>query len=299
MWVDRTGAVTGRAVPELVANPRDPRLSPDGQRLLLITGPEDDGNLWSYDLRGRPPIPLALENNNRFPVWSPDGRQVVFLADPANAALPATRTGVMTVAADGTESAPRSLRTNDYGPQFWSAAGELILIRRGPDIVAAPADATAEVRILVAPGSPAYDPMLSPNGRWLAYVSHRTGREEIWVQGYPDGAPVRVSSNGGHEPLWSADGRELFYRQADAIMAVNVDADASAEFSFTAPQRLFGNSSVIRNGPGSRSYDVARDGRFLMIMPNDTAAAAAAAASIIVVQNFAEEVKQRARPSGR
>jgi hypothetical protein len=141
--------------------------------------------------------------------------------------------------------------------------------------------------------------MLSPNGRWLAYVSHRTGREEIWVQGYPDGAPVRVSSNGGHEPLWSADGRELFYRQGDPIMAVGVDADASTEFSFTAPQRLFVSSSVVRNGPGSRSYDVARDGRFLMIMSNETAAAAAAAGSIVVVQNFAEEVKQRVRPTGR
>ena len=82
-----------------------------------------------------------------------------------------------------------------------------------------------------------YDPALSPNGRWLAYASNRTGQTEVWVKGYPDGAPLRVSRNGGYEPRWSLDGRELFYLQGRSMMAIAVETEA--EFSFDAPVELF------------------------------------------------------------
>jgi Tol biopolymer transport system component len=287
VWVDRAGEITGRAVPELVANPRDPRLSPDGQRLLLVTGAENDGDLWSYDLRGRPPIPLALPNDNRLPVWSPDSRQVAFLA--------LGTIGVMTIAADGSQRAPQMLRAGAASPHAWSAVGELILLRPPGDIVAMPAASTDEVRNVVASDSAENDPALSPDDRWLAYVSNRTGQNEIWVQGYPDGVPLRVSSGGGYEPKWSADGHELFYRQGDAMMAVAVET--SAEFSFAAPQRLFSGPYAQRPQAFSRDYDVARDGRFLMILAED--GAPPAPTSIVVVQNFAEEIRQRVRPSGQ
>jgi Tol biopolymer transport system component len=287
VWVDRAGQVTGRAVPELVTNPRDPRLAPDGQRLLLVTGPENDGDLWSYDLRGRPPIPLALPNDNRFPVWSPDGRQVAFLSVGG---------GVMTLASDGTERAPRLFRTDNVSPQNWSAAGELILVRATGDIAATPDTPTGELRDIVASASAEIDPALSPDGRWLAYISDRTGQSEIWVQSYPDGVPVRVSSTGGLEPLWSADGRELFYRQGDVVMTVAIEA--GAEFSFAAPQPLFSGPYILRPASGARAYDVGRDGRFLMILLGDENTAAAPA-SIVVVQNFGEEIRQRLRPSAQ
>jgi Tol biopolymer transport system component len=291
VWVDRTGQVTGRAVPDLVANPRDPRLSPDGTRLLLVTGPENDGHLWNYDLSGRPPIPLALSTDNQSPVWSPDGKQIAFHTLPLNATV--------TLLADGSERTPRSLSSELYvDPHVWSAAGELVVTRFGNrgDIAAIPVAATGEVRDVAATDSSEYDPALSPNGRWLAYVSDRSGQNEIWVQEYPEGAPVRVSSNGGHEPLWSADGRELFYREGDAVMVVAVETDD--EFSFAAPTLLFSGPYVQRSGSVSRGYDVARDGRFLMILQGEENRAVAPA-SIVVVQNFGEELKQRVRPSGR
>jgi hypothetical protein len=289
VWVDRTGKVIGRAVPDLIANPRDPRLSPDGNRLLLVTGQENDGDLWSYDLSGRPPIPLALPNDNRSPVWSPDGKQVAFFVREMST--------VMAVAADGSERTPRPLRAQSAAPQVWSAAGELLLVTLiPPDIVATPAAPTGEVRNVVASESFEFDPALSPNGRWLAYVSNRTGQAEIWVQAYPEGVPVRVSSNTGYEPLWSADGRELFYRQDAAVMAVAVET--GNEFSFASPKPLFSGPYVQRPNTGARGYDVARDGRFLMILPGDENRASALA-SIVVVQNFGEELKQRVRPSGK
>ncbi len=149
------------------------------------------------------------------------------------------------------------------------------------------------MRNIVASDSTENDPALSPDGRWLAYLSNRTGRGEIWVQAYPEGVPVRVSDAGGHEPLWSADGRELFYRQGDAVMAVAVET-TGAEFSFAAPQRLFSGPYVQNPLPTSRTYAVARDGRFLMIMPSEQSVASAPA-SIVVVQNFAAEIERRTR----
>ena len=107
---------------------------------------------------------------------------------------------------------------------------------------------------------------------------------------------MRVSSNTGYEPLWSADGRELFYRQDAAVMAVAVET--GNEFSFAAPKPLFSGPYLQRPNQGARGYDVARDGRFLMILTGDENRTAAPA-SIVVVQNFGEELKQRVRPSGK
>ncbi len=287
VWVDRTGQTMGRAVRELVDNPRDPRLSPDGQRLLLVTGPENDGDLWVHDLRDRPAIPLALAGDNRVPAWSPDGRQVAFLSLGS--------AEVRTLAADGSERVPRSLRPEVLAPQVWSVTGDLILTRPGDILVTATGSSTGEVRPLVATDSVEGDPALSPDGGWLAYVSNRTGRGEIWVQPYPEGVPVRVSSGGAFEPQWSTDGRELFYRNGNAVMAISVQP--GAEFSFAAPQTLFSGQFIQRPGPAGRGWAVAPDGRFVMLVLSDDNVAPSPA-SIVVVQNFAEEIKRRVRPSG-
>ena len=289
VWVDRSGNAVERAVPEVLPVPRDPRLSPDGTRLLVVTGAQNDGDLWSYDLGGRPAIPLALPGDNRFPTWSPDGKLVAFSTLGSGVAL-------YTVPADGSTLTPQRVGAgNSQGvPHAWSGDGYLIIVSSptSPDINAVRADGTGDVRPVVASGYRETDPALSPDGRWLAYVSDRTGREEIWVQGYPDGVPVRVSSTGGYEPQWSADGRELFFRVLDAMMAVAVET--GSEFSFNAPQRLFAGPYQQRPALGTRGYAVARDGRFLMILP-EAQSGASEPKSIVVVQNFTEEIKRATR----
>jgi len=293
VWVDRRGAVVERALSDLVSNPRDPRLSPDGTHLLLVTGAFTDGDIWSYDLGGRPPIPLALPSDNGYPVWSPDSQRIVFARFQG-------APEIFTVLADGSMLTPQSLRgpTPIGVPHVWSNAGDLILTSLGGsgDIVAVSASSVGEVRPILTSEFAEYDPALSPDGRWLAYVSDRTGAAEIWVQGFPDGVPVRVSRSGGYEPRWSHDGRELFYWQGSAMMAVDVKTDGA--LGFGTPVQLFSGRYYTNPERGSRSYDVARDGRFLLMLPENESPAAAPR-SIVVVQNFSEELKQRVRPSGK
>jgi serine/threonine protein kinase/Tol biopolymer transport system component len=284
VWVDRQGQVVGRAVNEPLIHPRDPRLSPDGKRLLLVTGLSADGDLWSYDLGGRPPVPLAVLNNNESPVWSPDGKQVVFsMGEMSLQMLPA----------DGSVSEPRVLPARGQ-PQVWTTSGDLIFLWPPlvSDILAAPAGAVNASRGIVTSEYDEFQPALSPDGRWLAYVSDRTGQNEIWVQRYPNGGPVRVSSNGGTDPQWSADGGEIFYRQETALMAVAVQA--AQELTFTPPQRLFSLPYAAQT-TRSRSYAVTPGGRFLMFQPVNEGRALPPG-RIVVVQNFGEEVKQRVRP---
>jgi len=289
VWVDRRGNVIGRAVPDVVVNGRDPRLSPDGKHLLLVTGPIAGGELSNYDLGGRPPQPLARANSYSSPVWDPMGREVAFTMDP--------NSRVLTLPADGAASARQTLNVRGL-PQAWSAAGELLVQwpMGNPDILATSVHGSGDARKIVASEYGEFHPALSPSGRWLAYVSNRTGQNEIWVQGYPDGAPMRVSSNGGDEPLWSFDGRELFYRRAQAMMVVAA-SNTGNDFSFAPPKELFTGPFSSAAGAVERSYDVSRDGRFLMLQPADSKSARTTA-SIVVVQNFIEELKRRVRRSG-
>ncbi len=289
VWVDRAGNKIGPAIGETIDNPRDPAVSPDGTRLLLTTGPDGDGDLWSYDLRGRPPIRLAVADDVRMGVWSPDGREVAFTVLSAGAPT------VHSVLANGSTLLPRPLGAEPVtgGTRDWTPSGDIVLLKAPlptANITAIPFSG-GEMRDVVVTEYAEFDPAVSPDGRWLAYASDRTGRNEIWVQGYPDGASaVRVSSNGGVEPRWAADGQELYYLEVNAMMAVAVET-AGSELAFSAPERLFAGPYLAAQPATAMSYDVAPDGRFLMIeLPGG---ADAAPGNIVVVQNWGEELKRR------
>ena len=118
-------------------------------------------------------------------------------------------------------------------------------------------------------------------------MSDQTGTLEVWVRPFPGpGAPVRVSPDGGRNPVWSRDGRELFYENGPKVLSTPVVTQES-DLRLGTPRMLFEGGFV----PGSaRSFDVGPDGRFLMIEANDTATSA----SIVVVQNWFEELKRLA-----
>ena len=130
----------------------------------------------------------------------------------------------------------------------------------------------------------------SPNGRWLAYSSNESGRSEVYVRPFPGlGGTSQVSTEGGAEPVWSRDGRELFYRGSDGVMAVPVSTQAAA-FAAGLPRRLFADH-FEPTGTGTGGYDVSLDGRrFLMISPAEPELPVA---QINLVLGWFDEVRQR------
>jgi serine/threonine-protein kinase len=143
-------------------------------------------------------------------------------------------------------------------------------------------------------------PHVSPDGRWIAYMSNESGKNEIYVRPFPnvDGGRWQVSTSGGDRPLWSSDGRELFYQNGDAVMAVPVKAEPT--FNPGTPKILFRGTFASGN-PRGNSWDISSDGkRFLMMKaaPQTTETAPAAPAfelprRINIVLNWTEELKQR------
>jgi dipeptidyl aminopeptidase/acylaminoacyl peptidase len=141
-------------------------------------------------------------------------------------------------------------------------------------------------------------PQISPNGRWIAYVSDESGQHEIFVRPFPDvnKGKWQVSEGGGHSPLWSPDGRELFYRNGESVMVASVETESS--FSFGSRKNLF-RGAYVSDNYGSvivRSWDLHPDGkRFLMIkeLPGDVTSEEASRQKFNVVVNWFEELKQR------
>jgi hypothetical protein len=131
-------------------------------------------------------------------------------------------------------------------------------------------------------------PAFSPDGKWLAYVSDESGRGEVYVQPFPGpGGKWVISTDGGREPAWSVDGRELYFRQGDALMAVPVTASAS-EFKAGRPAALF--SARYEQMDGTRNYDVSPDRLSFVAVRNE---GAAETNQLNVVLNWFAEVRAR------
>jgi len=289
VWVDREG----RSTP-LAADPGSyewPRLSPDGSR-VAVTDRTADGaiDIWVLGVERGTRSRLTGGGNNILATWAPGGEAVFFgwhqggpgglniYRKPVDGAGEAEQVLVrehplfpMDITADG-----RSLLFVEWNPKtardIWTMTLE--------------GDRRAEP-VLVTPFDE-YRPMLSPDGRWLAYVSDESGRYEVYVQSWPEGASrALLSAHGGTGPAWSADGTELFYQNGEAMMAVPVESGTS--FSTGTPELLFEGSFKL-GAYGSLSYDVSTDGRFLMMERSQEATAD----RLHVVLDWFEELKRLA-----
>jgi len=135
-------------------------------------------------------------------------------------------------------------------------------------------------------------PQLSPDGRWLAYQSNESGRDEVYIRPYPEAARARiqVSTEGGLAPLWARDGSELYFLSGDREMMAAGVTVASGELRITRRERLFELSQTTLVGDRTTQYDVDADGRFLMLR---TASGEEDESRLIMVRNFLGEVKAR------
>ena len=298
VWVNRTGAEQPLAAPMRAY--QFPRLSPDGRRVAVNIA-EQATQLWLYDLPREALTRFTFEGNtNLNPTWTPDGKRITFNSNKEGA------TNIFWQLADGSGGLER-LTTSEYlqGPSSWSPDGQLLAFieinpTTGYDIwvlrMGDPSAGSGQVRkaqpFLRTPFLESA-PRFSPDGRWLAYISDESGHREIYVQPYPGpGGKWQISTEGGTEPVWNPNGRELFYRSGDKMMAVDIATQPG--FAVGKPRMLFEGPYV----PATVTfYDVTPDGqRFLMLKPSEQAPAAPT--QINVVLNWFEELKQKV-PSGR
>jgi eukaryotic-like serine/threonine-protein kinase len=287
VWVNRNGTEQPLAAPARAY--LNPRLSPDG-RQIAVAITEQESHLWLYDLARQTLTRLTFEGStNGNPTWTPDGKRIAFSSN---------RDGAINIfwqLADGSGGLER-LTTSQYlhAPASWSPDGQLLAffevnpttqrdlwVLRMSDRKPQPFLRT-ELDEAV--------PQFSPDGRWLAYISNETGRHEIYVQSYPGpGGKWQISTEGGTEPAWNRNGRELFYRSGDKMMAVEIATQPG--FTAGSPRMLFEGGYETAPFP-STNYDVSPDGqRFLMIKPSE--AGEAAPTQINVVLNWFEELKQK------
>ena len=222
-------------------------------------------DVWIYDLARSTARRLTYGGAPSFLVWSPDSRELVYNKVFAEQ--------VMRVRADGTGGAGTRVSTTerDGAPAAWSRADNVLLLR---DRLAAPGSRVLSLQ-MDAPGAPAlfketsFDVSfleLSPDGRWLAYVSNATGTPEVYVEPYPGpGAAERVSTDGGQAPSWA--GNELFYLRVSPngrVEMMVVDVETTNGFRAGSPRVLFELSGAVAQGSlggPQRVYDVAADGR--------------------------------------
>jgi Tol biopolymer transport system component len=278
VWVTRTGLEAPLDLP--TRQYQFVRVSGDGRRV----GFADEASVWVADLeRGG----IARVSSERFIYgslgWSPDDSQLSYSALHS----------LVIRAVDGTGTPRRigaSLPVWKLAPS-WSPDGKTIAYTAyfgatNADIYVEPADGSGPPRPFVV--TPAYDagPQFSPDGRFLAFASSETGRLEVYVTPFPGPGPKwPVSTNGGTHARWSRNGRELFYRNGDDVMAVSITT--TPRLSAGKPLLLFRGRYSYGSGLGLPTYDVAPDGRFLMIRNDDETVERPH-----IIINWAESLKQ-------
>jgi Tol biopolymer transport system component len=185
----------------------------------------------------------------------------------------------------------------DQQPYSWSSDGKALVYQdntpaAGQDIWVLPIDGDHQPRPILQTPASEVDARLSPDGRWLAYASDESGRYEVYVQSFSgSGGKWGISADGGREPVWAHNGRELFYRSGDKMMAAEVATQPT--FNAATPRLLFRGPYETTNTTGP-DYDVtADDQRFLMVQPSEQQSSTT---DFNVVLNWFEELKRRVPP---
>jgi len=265
VWVGRDGRVEPLAAPPRYYH-GNAAISPDGRRAAVDIEAGTVG-VWLYDFMRATLTPLTTgKGSSQAPRWTPDGTHIVYRG---------TRTGTRNLWWKTVDDAAQEERLTTgevtQTPGSWSGDGQWLAYHEtdpttGSDIWILASGGDRKTRAVVRTPSAEGNSRLSPDGRWLAYASNESGRNEVMVQSFPEpGSRTQVSTSGGIDPVWSRDGRELFYLNGDAMMIVEVRT--SPAFTVGAPRKLF-EGRYVPAPNGVASYDVSADGqRFLRVQP--------------------------------
>jgi len=285
VWVDQRGIE--QPVSDLRLPFFGPRLSPDGQKIAYVAAGRE-GQIYVYDLGRGTNSPLTSEGGS-YPIWTPDGKRLLFGCSKP------LKQNLYQQPYDGSSPMER-LTTSEYDQDAgsWSSDGKAVAIMEvledGPIVDIALLDApSGRVTPFLNSQFREMYPDFSPDGRWIAYTSEESKRNEVYVRAFPGpGMKQQVSSEGGTEPLWSRNGKQLFYRRQDQVWVVDVRTDGG--FATSKPRLLFEKPGYSRAEP-IRTWDLSLDGqRFLMVKMEEIKPRPVT--EMILVQNWFEELKR-------
>ena len=299
-WLDAAGKTEPMlAEPALYAFPR---WSPDGSRLAFTVAEGANSDLWLYDPRRGSRTPLTSGGRNSYPVWSSDGRYLGFESSQ----------GVSWVQADGANK-PQLLinSTSLQMPSSFVGGGARLLVA---EVKPGGGSAIHTVSVTDGSGQPRAgdsvpvlqgiqsnnpSPAVSANGRWLAYGDTDSGTYEVYVRAFPDrGTKWRISNHGGTMPVWSRNGRELFYRDEDRrIMVVNYTERGE---SFVADNPRVWSERQLADTGALATFDLAPDGkRFAVVMRAEDPDARENRSHVLVATGFFDEIRRRIAAQGK
>ena len=285
-WVSETG-LFAPIITELKPY-LNPRLAPDGTRILLTAGTGARSDIWIYDLASKTPQRVTTEGTlNERAEWAPDGTRVIYRSDRGK------RSGIWWQPADLSAPATSILShdAHDYYDGVLSPDGKL-LVYQVDDGTASSADLfvralegdTIQKTVSATNGVEA-QARVSPDGKWVAFVTDASGTAQVLVQPFPGGgAQVQVSVTAGTEPIWSRDGKKIFYRDGVKMIAASVAAGST--FSVTARTPLFADTYAFAPSPHA-NFDVSQDGSKFLMVKNATTS------KIVVVHGWFTEMRTR------
>jgi serine/threonine-protein kinase len=284
----------------LLPQPRDyqsPRFSPDGMRIAFAHSGTLNAEISIYDIPGRT-LSRLTAGTGASPSWYGDGRRILFYR-------PSTATaGLLWQLADGSALAERLFpklapgvgipfdpvvspdqTTIVFVALAGSQRGNIYYFRPGVDDVARP---------WVATPFDDFSPRFSPDGKWIVYVSNDSGDDEVFVRPFPGpGSRVQISSGGGNEPVWSRDGRRIYYRTGQKV--IEADVVPGTSLSLGARRPVFSLTSLpSEDARGSATYDVSADGqRIIFAQPTGSEQ------RLVVIQNWFTEVRRKLEQARR
>jgi serine/threonine-protein kinase len=284
--VDRDGV--SQTLPLAPQNYSHPRFSPVGDKIAFWIQ-QSRCDIVVYDIARNVLTRLTTEGDNHYPIWTPNGRQITYISG--------ARPGIlgydfMSKPVDGSGREQQLTETgqnlNPITPFSWSPDGSVLAFANHGDIWLLAMSGKREPRPFIESASDETAPSFSPDGHWLAYTSDQSGEQQVYVQNFPGpGATYPISTNGGNEPVWARNGRELFFRNRNQLMAVQITTQPT--FSVSKPRVLF--VSPFASGTSVANYDVSPDGaRFVMVNDGE---GANTTTQINVVMNWFRELQER------
>src|SRR5262245_47825494 len=275
-----------------------PHISPDGQRVAITT--LDTRQVLSYDLARGALSPVTSDGNSDYGIFAPDGKRIVFRSGAGEGNL-------YRKAADGSGAVEHLVTSaRSLTPASWSPDGTTLAVveegdNEGKDAfqfdIGVLSTGDRKTRAVIHTAANEMNPEFSPDGHWLAYVSNESGRHEVYVQPYPGpGERHLISTRGGEQPAWNANGRELFYVQGGGYSPggpttlMSVSIATSPAFQAGTPERVFEHPSLAIGW--GRSYDVAPDGRRFLITFRKEPPPPLPPAQMVLVHHWFEELKR-------